>query len=133
MNLDGIYELFRLFGEAFKEERTMMHITQKQMAQMLGCSESEYKAIEGGKPTVNAALFLKVCGSFSGTTVRELFENVGISFDVNHTKGRYGNKLTYFMNYYEVDGVALEKPVKKKKDDMLISLFEEEEYEYNDN
>lgn len=124
--MSNVDELFRLFGEAFKEERNFMHITQKQMAQMLGCSESEYKAIEAGKPTVNAALFLKICGSFGTVSIRNLFENVGISFDINHTVGKHGKKLTYFMDFFNEDCVVLQVPKKKYGQQCeVFNLFED--------
>lgn len=120
--------LLKLIGEAFKEERTIRNITQKQMAEKVGCSESEYKAIEAGRKNMNLALFLRICGSFEHIKIGELFENVGISFDADYKVGKHGKKLTYFMDYFESEfEIVADYTKKKKQDKRLQSLFDEAE------
>lgn len=125
--MKNINILLKLIGEAFKEERMLMNITQKEMAVKVGCSESEYKAIEAGRKNMNLSLFLRICGSFEHVKIGEMFENVGISFDPDCKIGRHGNKLTYFMDYFADDFELVADHSKKKKvDKMQQSLFEEE-------
>lgn len=125
--MKNIGMLFKLIGEAFREERILQNITQKEMAAKVGCSESEYKAIEAGRKNMNLSLFLKICGSFECMKISELFENVGISFDVDRKIGKHGNRLTYFMDYFDNNYEMVVDYTKKKKQDKLMqSLFEEE-------
>lgn len=123
--------LLKLMGEAFKDERIFRNLTQRQIAEKVGCSESEYKAIEAGQKNMNLSLFLKICGSFENTKMRDLFENVGLSFDVDHKIGKQGNRLTYYMDYFQSEfeiiagsNMQREKLKKHRSDSMQQSLFE---------
>lgn len=132
--MKNVTVLLMLIGEAFREERMLRNLTQKQIAAMVGCSESEYKAIEAGHKNMNLSLFLKICGSFENIKIRDLFENVGLSFDVDYKVGKHGNRLTYYMDYFQsefefISGCKMQpKKLKKHREDaMLQSLFGEDE------
>lgn len=126
--MKNITLLLKLIGEAFREERILRNLTQKQIAEKVGCSELEYKAIEAGRKNMNISLFLKICGSFENVKIRDLFENVGLSFDVEHQIGRYGNKLTYYMDFFESEFEIVAGSKRQKKNDVkLQSLFDEDE------
>lgn len=84
-------DLKKVFGEAMRKERLKQHLTQKELAELIGVSAVYWRDLERGKYTATWIIWLKICTVLGLDT--DIMRDMYVSAEVNEIAEIMGKKL----------------------------------------
>lgn len=116
-----------MFNDKLRELREKKHLTQIEMADLIGVTQATYSAYENKKQTPKLEIFIKICDQFN-VSADWLLGRQNLEFDNDISKADlFFTLINFFNGGFLVDVVELKSESNQMATDIISMIIEDEE------